>query len=237
MTEKYHLLVVEDEPAISRGLTDVFVYHGYDVDTVADGRQGLEQALGGGYDLVLLDIMLPSMNGFDVCNSIRDQQPDLPIIMLTARVSDEDIVKGLTVGADDYVAKPFSVEQLVLRVKAVLRRTAAARVRVAQIELGDDQVVDIDNLEFRRGADSVRLTRREADILAYLNGQSGRAVNRTELLTEVWGYNHPDELETRTVDIHIAKLRRKVERDAKRPKLLETVRGAGYRLNANDSDA
>lgn len=229
--------MVEDEPAISRGLTDVFVYHGYDVETEADGRRGLERALEGGFDLVLLDIMLPSMNGFDVCNGIRDALPELPIIMLTARVSDEDIVKGLTVGADDYVAKPFSVEQLVLRVKAVLRRTAAARVRVDKIELGAGQVVDIDNLEFRRGDDNVRLTRREADILAYLNAQSGRAVNRAELLTEVWGYNHPDELETRTVDIHIAKLRRKVERDAKKPALVETVRGAGYRLNVNATDA
>ena len=230
MSEKFRLLVIEDEPAISRGLTDVFVYHGYEVATEADGKRGLARALTSEYDLVLLDIMLPSMNGFDVCNGIRAHNPELPIIMLTARVSDEDIVKGLTMGADDYVQKPFSVEQLVLRVKAVLRRTAAGRVQVAEIRLGDDSVVDIDNLEFRRGANVVRLTRREADILAYLNAQAGRAVNRVELLSEVWGYRHSEELETRTVDIHIAKLRRKVERNAKRPELLETVRGAGYRL-------
>ena len=231
MNEKAHILVVEDEPAIRSGLVDVLIFHGYDVTSVEDGRSGLEQALQGSFDLILLDIMLPGMNGFDVCNGIREADKEQPIIMLTAKVSDEDIVRGLKLGADDYVAKPFSVEQLMLRVAAVLRRTRGSEVE--EIVLGADRnraVIDTLNLAGRRGEVPITFTRREMDVLEYLNAHSRRPVSREELLTEVWGYARDAEIETRTVDIHIAKLRRKLEPDPKHPQHLTTVRGAGYRL-------
>ena len=230
-TKKQRLLIVEDEKAISTGLTDVFVYHGYDVECAADGARGLELALSGSFDLVLLDIMLPRMNGFDVCDAIRAADPGQPVIMLTAKVADEDIVQGLKLGADDYVAKPFSVEQLVLRVAAVLRRSNPVADLPEQFELADGFVVDARNLSGTRNDIPVAFTRREMDILQLLAGNTDRAVSRDELLSQVWGYAKNLDLETRTVDIHIAKIRRKIEPDPKAPSNLTTVRGAGYRLH------
>jgi len=226
---KPRILVVEDEAAIREGVVDVLVYHGYRVDAVGDGRVGLEKALTGQYDLLLLDVMLPGRDGFSICNEVRQADRDQPIIMLTAKTSDEDIVNGLSLGADDYVAKPFSIAQLVLRVKAVLRRSRTVGALDVQISL---EGIDIDtrNLCGTRGADAVAFTRREIEILQYLKRNSERPVSREELLTRVWGYDRTAEIETRTVDIHIAKLRRKIEPDAKEPRNLVTVRGAGYRL-------
>ena len=234
MNDKPHILVVEDEPAIRSGLVDVLVFHGYEVTAAADGTTGLDHALAGRYDLMLLDIMLPGMNGFDVCNAVREADKELPIIMLTAKVSDEDIVHGLRLGADDYVAKPFSVEQLVLRIGAVLRRTRPAPVStiVLTTETGAETVIDTANLAASRGGEEIGFTRREMEILEYLHANADRAVSRNELLTEVWGYAPEADIETRTVDIHIAKLRRKLETDPKTPVHLTTVRGAGYRLNS-----
>ena len=128
MSQKTRILIVEDEQAIRIGLCDVFVYHGFSVESASEGPEGLQKALTGRYDMILLDVMLPGMNGFDICNRVREQDRDQPIIMLTAKTSDEDIVQGLTLGADDYVAKPFSVAQLVLRVQAVLRQIGRAHV-------------------------------------------------------------------------------------------------------------
>jgi two-component system response regulator RegX3 len=227
---KPRILVVEDEAAIRDGLADVLVYHGYDVDAVGDGRDGLAKALSGRYDLLLLDVMLPGRDGFAICEAVRKQDREQAIIMLTARTSDEDIVNGLTLGADDYIAKPFSIAQLVLRVKAVMRRSRAGIARAARIKLGDDVEIDTRNLTGRRGAEVLAFTRREVEILQYLEQNTERPVSRDELLTRVWGYDRTAELETRTVDIHIAKLRRKIESDAKEPRHLVTVRGAGYRL-------
>jgi two-component system response regulator RegX3 len=232
MSRTPRILIVEDEPAIRTGLTDVLVYHGYDTDAVDNGETGLAKALTGTFDLILLDVMLPGLNGFEVCNRIRAADRDQAIIMLTAKSSDEDIIQGLTLGADDYVAKPFSVAQLVLRVQAVLRR---ARVGVEQghlLRLGDAIEIDCRNLSGRCGADAMIFTRREIDILQYLHANADRPVSRDELLTKVWGYAKNLDLETRTVDIHIAKLRRKIEPDAAEPRFLVTVRGAGYRLVA-----
>jgi CheY-like chemotaxis protein len=152
MPRKTRLLIVEDEVAIRSGLTDLFVFHGYEVEAAADGREGLRKALGGGYDLLLLDVMLPGMDGFEICNRVRAVDPEQPIVMLTAKTSDEDIVRGLTLGADDYVAKPFSVTQLVLRVKAVLRRARALGDDLAVIRLGDGLEIDSRNLSGRQGA-------------------------------------------------------------------------------------
>jgi DNA-binding response OmpR family regulator len=229
-TAKPRILVVEDEAAIRDGLADVLVYHGYRVDAVGDGREGLQKALSGQYDLLLLDVMLPGRDGFAICDEVRKVDRDQPIIMLTAKTSDEDIVNGLSLGADDYIAKPFSIAQLVLRVKAVLRRSRSAEAAAAQIKLGGDVEIDVQNLSGRRGAEPLTFTRREMEILEYLQRNTQRPVSRDELLTRVWGYDRSAEIETRTVDIHVAKLRRKIELDAKEPRNLITVRGAGYRL-------
>jgi two-component system response regulator RegX3 len=228
--EKARILVVEDEAAIRDGLADVLVYHGYEVDAVGDGREGLKKALSGKYDLLLLDVMLPGRDGFAICDEVRKGDRDQPIIMLTAKTSDEDIVNGLTLGADDYIAKPFSIAQLLLRVKAVLRRSRVGVEQAAQITLAEDVEIDTRNLSGRRGPLALTFTRREIEILQYLHQHSERPVSRDELLTRVWGYDRTAEIETRTVDIHIAKLRRKIEADAKEPRHLLTVRGAGYRL-------
>ena len=240
MKQKMHILVVEDEPAIQTGLVDVLVFHGYNVQATGDGKAGLDLALTGKFDLVLLDIMLPSMNGFDVCNAIRQADRDQPVIMLTAKISDEDIIQGLRLGADDYVAKPFSIEQLVLRIGAVLRRSKSAKAQATHILLTQgERTLDIstENLSGALSATeadsgSVAFTRREMEILCYLHANNERPVSRDELLNQVWGYARNLDIETRTVDIHIAKLRRKIEVAPKQPKHLCTVRGAGYRLHS-----
>ncbi len=227
---KTRILIVEDEVAIRTGLIDVFTYHGYDVDFADQGDDGLAKALTGDFDLILLDVMLPGMNGFEICNRIREKSREQAIIMLTAKSSDEDIIEGLTLGADDYVSKPFSVAQLVLRVEAVLRRSTSTQSQNHKITLGDDVVIDCLNLSCERAGKIQSFTRREIDILEYLHSNSERPVSRDELLNKVWGYADDLNLETRTVDIHIAKLRRKIESDSSAPQYLVTVRGAGYKL-------
>ena len=229
MQHRTRILIVEDEAAIRAGLEDVFVYHGYAVDTAEDGREGLRKGLSGNYDLVLLDVMLPGVDGFTICDRIRAQDREQPIIMLTAKTSDEDIIHGLRLGADDYVAKPFSVAQLVARVEAVLRRTRVGAERDS-IRLGTEVEVDTRNLAGRRGDDALSFTRREMEVLQYLDANADRPVSREELMNKVWGYARGLDIETRTVDIHIAKLRRKLEPDPAQPRYLITVRGAGYRL-------
>lgn len=227
MNEKARILIVEDEAAIRIGLVDVFVFHGYEVDWADHGGEGLRKSLTGLYDMILLDVMLPGMNGFDICQRIREQDRRQPVIMLTAKTSDEDIVQGLTLGADDYVAKPFSVTQLVLRVQAVLRRAGIGEQQ-REIHLSNGLAIDTENLNIIDS--STVFTRREMDVLQYLHRQTDRPVPREELLVKVWGYASDMEIETRTVDIHIAKLRRKIETDVSNPTAIITVRGAGYRL-------
>ncbi|MGR9099676.1 MAG: response regulator transcription factor [Gammaproteobacteria bacterium] len=232
MPEKPRLLIVEDEEAILNGLIDVFVYHGFDVDFAMDGRAGLDKALNGRYSLILLDVMLPSMDGFSLCNRIREKDLNQPIIMLTAKSTEQDIVTGLTLGADDYVAKPFSVRELVLRVEAVLKRTRPKAGKEATLEIADGMKIDTLNLVQRDVPEPLTFTRREIEILRYLQSRQERPVTREELLENVWGYRRADAIETRTVDIHIAKLRRKIEPDPKHPRYLVTLRGEGYRLFA-----
>lgn len=230
MERKAKILVIEDEPAIRDGLLDVLVYHGYDADSADRGDEGLRKAQTGRYDLVLLDVMLPGIDGFEVCNRIRDADREQPIIMLTAKTGDEDIVQGLRLGADDYVGKPFSIQQLMLRVEAVLRRSRRLADPIESIHL-DGCEIDTRNLRGRSASTAVDFTRREVEILGYLAANSDRPVSRDELLENVWGYARSAALETRTVDIHVAKLRRKIEPDPSTPRNLVTVRGAGYRLN------
>jgi len=207
MSQNAKILIVEDEPAIRIGLIDVFIYHGYEVDFAENGDVGLDKALSGEFDLILLDVMLPGVDGFEICNCVRAQSREQAIIMLTAKSSDEDIIKGLSLGADDYVAKPFSVAQLVLRVQAVLRRTANDIPKNQTITLDIDTVIDCLNMSGKSGDKSFTFTRREIDLLQYLEANSHRPVSRDELLHKVWGYADDLDLETRTVDIHIAKLR------------------------------
>ncbi len=226
---KLKLLIVEDEQAILQGLIDVFVFHGFEVDSADDGQQGLEKALTGEYALVILDIMLPTLDGYTICNKIREQDKNQPIIMLTAKSSEQDIIMGLTLGADDYIAKPFSIRELVLRVNAVLKRNHTQDQNIAILQFGDIQI-DTANLLQLNSEQPCSFSRRELDILNYLLAHSQRPVSREELLEQVWGYQQADAIETRTVDIHIAKLRRKIESDPKQPELLVTVRGEGYRL-------
>jgi len=230
MERKIRLLIVEDEEPIRVGLTDVFLFHGFEVDTAADGRDGLAKSLSGAFDLILLDIMLPGVDGFEICNRVRESDPEQPIIMLTAKGADEDIIQGLTLGADDYVTKPFSVAQLVARVQAVLRRARIGMGVQHRIRLGDQVEIDVRNLSGSRGTETITFTRREVEILQYLAANGERPVPREELLTKVWGYARTLGIETRTVDIHMAKLRRKIEPEPARPRFLVTVRGAGYRL-------
>ncbi len=229
MKSKSTILLVEDEPAIATGLVDVFVFHGFDITAATTGDEGLALALTGKFDLILLDVMLPGLNGFDICAAIRAQDKEQPIIMLTAKASDEDIINGLELGADDYVAKPFSVAPLVLRVKAVLRRSRRLISEQEKIVL-HDAIIDPAALTGTCGDAAVDFTQREIELLLYLQGQTDRVVTRAELLAEVWGYSGAADLETRTIDIHIAKLRKKIERKPSAPRSLITVRGVGYRL-------
>ena len=229
MTNKPKLLIVEDEQAILQGLMDVFVFHGYQVDSAMDGKVGLAKALNQDYDLILLDVMLPFIDGFSICNQVREKDLQQPIIMLTAKSSEQDIITGLTLGADDYISKPFSVRELVLRVECVLKRSQKRAEQIAVLTVGNIRI-DTANLQQLECKKPQQFTRREIEILHYLQQHDQRPVPREELLEKVWGYRQAENIETRTVDIHIAKLRRKIEADPKQPKFLLTIRGEGYRL-------
>jgi two-component system response regulator RegX3 len=222
-----HILVVEDESSIREGLCDVLAFHGYTPEGVARGDTGLERALLATPALVVLDIMLPGLDGFEVCRKLRAERPHLPVLMLTARGSENDILEGFRCGADDYVTKPFSISELVARVGALLRRAGPGAPTTETFRLGGWEI-DPEALCARRGEVCHPLTRREAELLALLVRDAGRIVSRRQLLREVWGVPDPDRIETRTVDMHVAKLRKKL--GAEGHELIETVRGAGYRF-------
>ena len=223
------ILVIEDDDAIRRGLVDALGYAGYAVREAADGQTGLEMALELPVDLVLLDVMLPARNGFEVLAELRASRPTLPVIMVTARGSEDDRVRGLTDGADDYVTKPFSAVELLARVSAVLRRSPERPGDVSSLQV-DGRTIDLERREVRLAGGEVRqLSEREADILRYLAVRAGRAVDRDELLHRVWGLN-PRGIETRTVDMHIARLREKLAGSADDEQVIVTVRGKGYML-------
>jgi len=221
------VLVVEDDSAIRRGLVDALRFGGYEVLECADGRGGLAAALETDIDLVLLDVMMPKMDGFAVLAELRRNRPTLPIIMVTARGAEDDRVRGLCDGADDYVVKPFSAKELLARVEAVLRRSPqrAGAVRVLK---ADGRTMNLQRREVSWSDGTTRqLTEREVEILRYLAANRGRAVDREELLRHVWGLN-PRGLHTRTVDMHIARLREKLDESA--GPVIVTVRGKGYML-------
>ncbi len=224
---KARILVVEDDMAIRKGLCDVLVFNGYAVDGIADGLKGCESALGGGYDLILLDVMLPGMDGFSICREIRRHLPSQPVIILTAKGSEDDVVTGFTAGADDYVSKPFSLRELMVRVEAVLRRSGKP-TGDEKIQLGNILFDDL-NLHAVCEDRTASLTRREMDLITYLYRHRDRIVSKTELLGEVWHYKDP-HVETRTVDIHMLKLRKKIAALTGGQGMIQTVRGEGYRL-------
>jgi DNA-binding response OmpR family regulator len=229
MTEtKLAILVVEDEAAIRTGLCDVLAFRGYAPTGVATGDDGLREAMSGRHALVLLDVMLPGMSGFDVCRAVRERLPEQPILMLTARGSEDDVLEGFRCGADDYVTKPFSVAELMARVEALLRR--AGRLPRAEETPFTFAAWTIDPVAraAERGEDRIELSRLELGVLALLARERGRIVSRRALLREVWALHHVDGIQTRTVDVHVAKLRKKLGMDENGP--IETVRGEGYRF-------
>ena len=223
------ILVIEDEAAIRNGLCDVLAFHGHQPLGVERGDDGLTEGLRDRHALVLLDIMLPGLSGFEICEKLREALPRLPILILTARGAEQDILRGFRCGADDYVTKPFSIAELMARVEALLRRTGRLESEQQCREPFDFGRWSIDPIELRAsdGVEQRELTRREIELLTALMRQAGHIVSRRSLLNEVWGYPDPDRVETRTVDMHIAKLRKKLDRDGH--SLIETIRGEGYR--------
>ena len=221
------ILVVEDDAAIRRGLVDALRFAGYEVLQAANGTEGMAQAMRACFDLLMLDLILPGPSGFEILQAAQEARPTLPVIILTARGEESDRVRGLRLGADDYVLKPFSVRELLARVEAVLRRSPERPDHLSRIALPNG-VADLARREVRL-ADGRRsdLSEREAELLRYLASHAGRAISREEILQRVWRLD-PKRLETRTIDMHIAHLREKLHDDADHPTLLLTVRGKGY---------
>ena len=221
------ILVVEDEPAMVAGLRDNFEFEGYEVITARDGVEGLERALDESPDLVVLDVMMPRMSGLEVCKQLRAKRASLPIIMLTARGQEVDKVVGLELGADDYVTKPFSIRELLARVKSVLRRTAVLPKDKEQHSFADVEV-DLRRCRVLRSGKALDISSKEFDLLKYFICHSGETLSRDRLLEDVWGYeNYPT---TRTVDTHLVRLRQKLEPDPDQPQYFLTVHGTGYRF-------
>ena len=221
------ILVVEDEAAIARVLVDNLVYEGHEAEAVADGAEGLERALAIKPDLILLDVVLPTMDGYEVCRRLRARGSATPIIMLTARGEEVDKVLGLELGADDYVTKPVGVRELMARIKAVLRRGEPAPAAGAVLEFGPARI-DFDRHEATVDGRSVHLSPKAFGVLRLLWETGGRTLTRAQILQQVWGYEvYPT---TRTVDNHIAELRSRLEADPSRPRHLLTVHGVGYRF-------
>jgi DNA-binding response OmpR family regulator len=220
------ILIIEDEPAMQRGLRDNLELEGYDVTAASDGTAGLAQMTSSRFDLVLLDVMLPKLSGLDVLKNARAQGCASPVIMLTAKGEEVDRVLGLELGADDYVVKPFSLRELLARVKAVLRRTEGA-APIGDVRIGRCNV-DFGAFTILAGAEQLEMTSREWELLRYLWEHRARAVSRDQLLTAVWGLN--DSVSTRTIDNFIVRLRQKIEADPSHPKHILTVHGSGYRL-------
>ena len=223
------ILIVEDEQRLREGLVDLLSAADHEVTAVGDGRSALEVGMVDPFDLVLLDLMLPQVDGIEVCRRLRQARPALPILMLTARGSEDEKLAGFAAGADDYVTKPFGVRELLARIDAFARRASSTPAEPEIIEL-DGCTMDLGRHRATRGSETIHLTAREVGILRWLERQSSRAVSRFELLERVWGTS--GDLQTRTVDMTIAKLRQKIERDPTDPKIVVTVTGAGYAWGA-----
>ncbi len=225
--KRTRILIVEDEPAMVAGLRDNFEFEGYDVISADDGVSGLERALADDPDLVVLDVMMPRMSGLDVCKQLKAKRPSVPIIMLTARGQEIDKVVGLELGADDYVTKPFSIRELMARVKAVLRRASPLALPPEVYRFSDVEVNLRGNVVMRAGK-PIELSAKEFALLAYFIAHPAETLSRNRLLDAVWGYdNYPN---TRTVDTHIVHLRQKLDLNPEEPRFILTVHGSGYKF-------
>jgi DNA-binding response OmpR family regulator len=221
------ILVIEDDLAILRGLKDNFLAEGFEVLVAEDGAEGYRLAREGNPDLIILDLMLPALSGYEICRKLRDNGDSVLILMLTARGEEADRILGLDLGADDYVTKPFSIRELKARVRALLRRSDAASAPPDTLSFGD-VVVDFPQYAARKGGEAVEMTPKEFGVLRYLAARPGEVISRYELLEEVWGYGKFPT--TRTVDNHIAALRAKLEDDPAEPRYLQTVHRVGYKF-------
>jgi two-component system, OmpR family, alkaline phosphatase synthesis response regulator PhoP len=224
------ILLVEDEPGLVLTLSDLLSNEGYEVETASDGLSGLSRALNEPFDAIVLDVMLPGKNGFDVCRELRRSGKDVAVLMLTARTQVFDRVLGLKLGADDYLTKPFEPSELLARVEALLRRVQKQNLTpVSRFEFGDVQV-NFDSGEVLKSGEPVSLAGKELQLLRYLIEHRGNVVSRDDLLTNVWEYQ--SSVSSRTVDVHVAWLRQKLENNPSMPKHFHTVRGVGYRFSA-----
>ena len=221
------ILVIEDDLKILRGLEMNLRFEGYTVLSAADGHEGLKKALEEQADLLLLDLMLPGLSGYDICRKVRERKPGLPIVMLTARGEEIDKVAGLDLGADDYVTKPFGVSELMARIRAVLRRTEAKGQGLESYSFGN-VILDFKKYQAEVGGKAVELSAREFDLMRYLIEHAGDAVHRSDLLDKVWGYDVTPT--TRTVDSFVLDLRKKLEADPSHPVHILSVRGVGYKF-------
>ncbi|MCP4378153.1 MAG: response regulator transcription factor [bacterium] len=219
------VLIIEDDPALLRGLADNFKFEGYTVRTANDGEKGLCEALDSGINLILLDIMLPKVNGYEICRRIRAEGLDTPIIMLTAKGQESDILLGLNLGADDYVTKPFSIRELLARANAFLRRQRTAKPDIYRF---GDCVLDISADRLTRDSVEVTLTPKESGLLKFLAANTGRALTRDEILRRVWGYDV--FVTARSIDRCINTLRKKIEPNPASPTFIKTIREIGYRF-------
>lgn len=221
------VLIIEDDAAMLRGLKDNFTYAEYNVLTADDGEKGLETALDTKPDLIILDIMLPKINGYEICRLLRKEKLDMPIIMLTAKGEESDIILGLNLGADDYITKPFSIKELLARANAFLRRR---RQEQMEIYTFGDFILNIPNRTLTQNEHETKLSPKEFRLLEYLVKNTGRALTRDTLLNTVWGYNN--FVTSRSVDRCITTLRNKIEPDAHNPRFIHTIREIGYKFDA-----
>lgn len=229
------ILLVEDEESLATGLEYNLSEEGYRIDWAKDGKQAIEMFNKSDYDLIILDIMLPYQNGFEVAAKVREKDPQIPILMLTARTTVDDKVKGLEIGADDYITKPFHLQELLLRIKGMLKRKNwyIKSIKKDPVYKFGNCEINFDNLKSRKGRTEFNLTHFEAILLKYLIENKGRIISRKELLENVWNMN--PEVETRTVDIFISRLRKYFEDDPSNPVYIKSIRSSGYIFEADEN--
>lgn len=230
---KERILIVDDEPSILTLLTYNIEHAGYETDCAINGLEAIHKAMKENYDLIVLDLMLPKMDGMEVCNHLRNRQIDIPILMLTARSEEANKILGLGLGADDYLTKPFSPKEVVARIKAILRRTNRSREKhYEMITIGNLSIYP-EKHEVKLAGKSLNFTRKEFELLLYLAQHIGKVISRNDLLTEVWNYDFAGD--TRIVDVHVSRVREKIETNTKKPMYIKTIRGLGYKLEEPSS--
>ena len=222
------ILLIQDDPALAVTVSDLLSMDGYQVETAASGPHGMERAVGGGFELLIVDVILPGQSGYEVCREVRRRSLNTAILMLTAKMQVSDVVVGLRLGADDYMTKPFDPPELLARVEALLRRSRIQHGALVKNFQFGDVVVDFERSETRKAGRAVPMASKELQLLRYLVNNRQRVVSREEILQKVWEYNA--EVSSRTIDVHIAWLRQKLEDNPQSPKHIETIRGKGYRF-------